>query len=158
MKPSVVGVVLGMLLVAACAGVRAPVDPPQVTLIDLRLLDATVFAQRYGAELRVQNPNPFDLAVEGLACDLWLNGQPFLSGVTGEAFTVPKYGARSIRLEAVGTLAGILRQIGGWERGRRESLRYALKGHLSLAGRAERVPFEEAGEVSLLPENLLGPR
>jgi len=140
------------LLLAACAGLGTRPEPPSLALSDLRLVDATLFAQRYLLELQVQNPNPFDLAIDGTACELLLNGQLFASGVSNQPVTVPRYGTGVLRVEATSTLVGLFRQLTELERSQAQSFRYQLRGHVSLKG--SRLPFDQSGEISLAPAQL----
>ena len=57
------------------------IEPPSITISSIRLEDQTVLEQHFMAALRIQNPNPVDLAIEGVSYDLEVNGQPFAKGV-----------------------------------------------------------------------------
>jgi LEA14-like dessication related protein len=142
-----------LLLLAGCAGLRARPEPPSLVLANLRLTGATLFAQTYLLDLQVQNPNDFDLAIDGLACEILLNGQHFASGVSDRAVTVPRYGMGAVQVEATSTLAGIFRQITELERNQAQSFRYQLRGHVRLRGFG-RLPFDQSGELSLVPSEL----
>lgn len=142
-----------LLSLGGCAGLAGRGEPPQLTLIDLGLREVTLFAQRYALRLEVRNPNPFDVQIQGLACELVLNDQPFLAGVSGAEVTVPRYGRGTVEVDATGTLAGILRQAAQWEKGAPPAFRYRLTGHLNLVP-GGRVPFDQGGEVTL-PVELL---
>jgi len=142
-----------LLMLASCAGLLTRPEPPSLVLTDLRLAGATLFSQQYLLDLQVQNPNESALAIEGLACELLLNGQRFATGVSNQAVTVPGYGTGSVQVEATSTLAGIFRQLTELERNQAQSFRYQLRGHVNLRGFG-RLPFDQAGEVSLVPREL----
>jgi hypothetical protein len=46
------------VIFSGCAAMQDSLEAPYVTLTDLRMLDMTLFEQRYGLKIRVQNPNP----------------------------------------------------------------------------------------------------
>lgn len=142
---------------AGCAGAPATrPEPPRLYLLDLRPVEVTLFTQTYRIRLKVQNPNPFALDIDGMAYEIRLNDQPFASGVSDQALDVPRYGTTSLEIDALGTLAGIFRQFTELERSRPQKLRYEVEGHLSLRGGPSRLPFDHKGEISLLPDELLG--
>lgn len=141
------------LLLASCAGLTTRPEPPSLLLSDLRLTGVTLFAQTYLLDLQVQNPNDFDLAIDGLACEIRLNGQRFASGVSNAAATVPRYGTGAVQVEATSTLAGIFRQLSELERNQAQSFRYELRGHVNVRGYG-RLPFDQSGELSLVPSEL----
>jgi LEA14-like dessication related protein len=58
------------------------IEAPRVTVSDLELVHATLLAQRYRIVLTMQNPNTFDLPIEGLRYALVLNGKEFATGVS----------------------------------------------------------------------------
>ncbi|MEW6486825.1 MAG: LEA type 2 family protein [Thermodesulfobacteriota bacterium] len=142
-----------LLLLASCAGLGARPEPPSLVLTDLRLSGATLFAQHYVLDFQLQNPNAFDLALEGMACELLLNGQRFATGVTNRAVTIPAYGTAAMQVEATSTIIGLFRQLTELERNQAQSFRYQLRGHVALRGHG-RLPFDYAGEVSLVPAQL----
>ncbi|MHB8764873.1 MAG: LEA/WHy family protein [Deferrisomatales bacterium] len=142
-----------LALLPACAGLLPRSEPPQVTLLDLGVKEVTLFAQRYTLRLELRNPNAAELAITGVVCELLLNDRPFLSGVSAAAVAVPGYGRGEVEVEATGTLAGLLRQAAELEKGKSQTFRYRLRGHVGQA-LGGRLPFDQAGEVSL-PASLL---
>ncbi|GAB4257988.1 MAG: LEA type 2 family protein [Deferrisomatales bacterium] len=148
-------VLAGLLTLAAgCAALRpGGTEPPRLTLSDLRVTGATLFSQTYRLRLAVQNPNPFPLEVDGMAYELRVNDQPFASGVSDLRVSLPRYGSRTVEVDALGTVTGLLRQLSALEKARaQQGFRYRLTGHLSLAGTARRLPFDYQGEISLGPQ------
>ena len=137
----------------SCAALGTRAEPPNVVLANIRLVDATLLAQHYRLDLQLQNPNDFDLVIDGLAAELLLNDHLFATGVSNRPVTVPHYGSGVAQVEATGTLFGIFRQLSGLETSQTQSFRYQLRGHLSLRG-AWRLPFDQTGEISLVPREL----
>ena len=142
-----------LLLMAGCAGLPAGMQPPAVTIADFGIGNAGLFEQQFNLRLRVQNPNPDELRIDGIAFDIDVNGQPFAKGVGNQNVVVPRYGSDFMTAEAVSTLGGLLRQFGRVTEGK---FKYRIKGVLSIGG--TRQPFEETGEFDvkgLVPKGLV---
>lgn len=137
-----------MLLVAGCAGLFGPLEPPNVSLVDLRILDAGLFEQRYGLKLRLQNPNPFPMPVAGMAYKVSLNDIDFGRGVSREAATVPAYGESVLEVEVVSNLFSLLQRVKDLHAGRGQGLRIDITGGVSLANRAGELPFRIQSELT----------
>jgi len=135
------------LLLVGCAAIQPQVDPPRVALADLRILDITLFEQRYLLRLRIQNPNPFDLPITGMDFTLHINEREFGSGVSRQAVTVPAYGEEVVDVKVISNLARVFQQLHDWDEGRGGRLSYRLSGGLSLANRIGKIPFEYRGEL-----------
>lgn len=135
-----------LLLLTACAGLTVQPEPPRVSLADMRLIDASLFEQRYAMALRVQNPNPFPLRIAGLEYTLQVNGASFAHGVSEAQARIPAYGERVLNVNLVGSLGETLRQLRSLAGGR---IHYALEGGVHLAGRSRRLPFRHSGELDL---------
>ncbi len=147
-RPALIALLAGLALAAGCAALQ-PVQAPSVHLADMRLLDATLFEQRYRLKLRVQNPNDFDLPIEALSYEMELNGAPFAKGTSTQGVTVPRYGSALLEVEGFSTLTDVLRQLFALRPGEGPGVRYRLSGRLSLTGNPQRIPFEYQAEIGL---------
>jgi LEA14-like dessication related protein len=140
-----------LLLVACtftgCAGWQTPLEAPHVILTDLRMLDMTLFEQRYGLKIRVQNPNPVELPITGMNFRLDINDTELGRGVSDQAVTVPAYGEVVMEIKLTSNLVRIFDQIRGLESGKGQGLRYHLSGGLSLTNRMSKLPFDYQGEI-----------
>jgi LEA14-like dessication related protein len=97
------------------------------------------------ATLRIQNPNAFDLPVEGVSYDRELNGKPFAKGVGKADVVIPAFGQDVVETEAITTLMGFVRQLEQARAGG-PKLGYRLTGKLELRDRTSPVAFEMTGE------------
>ena len=135
-----------LLLLAGCAAFGPGLEKPSITISEIRMHDSTLLEQRFLATLRIQNPNAFDLPVEGVAYDLEVSGRPFAKGVGKGDVVIPAYGQGVIETEAISTLMGFLRQFDTLTRADRPKLNYRLQGKLKLRDRASPVSFEMTGD------------
>jgi LEA14-like dessication related protein len=140
-----------LMLSVGCASVGTPVDAPHITLAGVWLVDINLLEQRYRMRLRIQNPNPFSLNIDGLDYRIEINDKEFARGVSNQALSVPRYGVDVLEVEAVSTLVGIMRQLMELEKGAPTSLKYRVTGKVSLRDRTFRVPFDYEGEFTLAP-------
>lgn len=136
-----------LLLLAAC-GLGEP-QPPQVQVVNIQLLESSLFEQRFQVDLRLGNPNDFDLPIDGLTFDLDVNDEDFARGVSDQRVTVPRLGEARLSVVASTTLIDLVRQFRLLsERG---DLAYRLHGTAYLNDLAVRsAPFESEGSFRLL--------
>ena len=65
-------------------------EPPEVLVRDVTPLEASAFEQRLQIDLRIRNPNDFDLAVTGIDFRLDLNGNRLAHGLGNKELPVPR--------------------------------------------------------------------
>ena len=77
------------LLVATvgCASWLMKGEPPEVLVTNVTPLEATAFEQRLQVDLRIRNPNDFDLLVTGIDFTLNLNGKRLARGLGNKDIT-----------------------------------------------------------------------
>jgi len=138
------------VMLSGCATMQSPLEPPHVSLTDLRLLDATLFEQRFALKIRVLNPNPVVLPVNGMNFQLDINDVELGRGVSDQAVTVPAYGEAVFEINLVSNFARIVNQIRALESGKGQGLRYRLAGGISVADRIGKLPFDYHGEIGQL--------
>lgn len=136
-------------LLCACATLGPALQPPTLSLVNLRLTEATLFEQRFAARIRVQNPNDRALDIRGFSFALEVNGEPLASGVSDRGFTVPAFGEALTDVFATTTLVALVRQFAQLDQA--QSFHYRLHGRIKLAGFGASLPFEFKGEVPVVP-------
>lgn len=138
-----------LALLSGCAGLLARPVPPQVNIAAISLTDANLFEQRYHIKLRLQNPNDFDLPIDGVQFQVQLNGRPFASGMSSAPVSVPRFGTAVIEIDAISTLAEVARQLNDIVMGQTQGVRYTLTGKVHLARPAVELPFQQEGDMKL---------
>lgn len=138
-----------VLLLAGCASMMKQTERPEVSLTNITLVESTLLEQRYRVQLRVQNPNDFDLPIDGLQMRLELNSQPFVTAVSASPVNVPRFGTALVEIDAISTLAGLLQQLKGVTAKKAEVVSYKLSGKAHLSGSAISLPFSQEGEINL---------
>lgn len=138
-------------LAPACAKAPPPLQKPEVTLAGVLPLALDVFEQRYEVRLRIFNPNRFDVVVAGMQYEIEFNDQAFARGLSDRVVTVQRQGTQVISVEAISTLADIMRQLQTAETkaGEPEVFRYRVSGTLDLRDYASPIAFDHRGEIRL---------
>lgn len=134
-----------LLCLAGCATLRPQIVVPEVSLVNIAPLGATLFEQRARVDLRLRNPNDFAIDLAGLDFQLAVNGARLASGVTGEAVVIPRLGESLVSVEVTTTLLDWMRQVEIL--GKAQEITYDLTGHLHLA-HLGRLPFSRSGQFS----------
>lgn len=132
-----------LILTAAlgCAGWFVRGEAPEVLITNITPLDGTPFEQRLQVDLRIRNPNDYDLQVTGLDVGVELNGKRLARGLTNTAFTVPRLGESVISLETSTSMLDIVRQVLAFRTA--QDVAYGITGVLHLTD--GRLPFEHTG-------------
>lgn len=87
--PAVAAVIAGGLVLTGCAS-WSGLQPPTVSLTNLRFENMTPFETHAILTLRVENPNPEPVQFTGATHELKLNGVRVGRAMTGESLNVPR--------------------------------------------------------------------
>lgn len=136
-----------LTVLTGCASLSTNMEPPRVSLSNVRVLGVTLLEQQYVLTMRIQNPNDRALHISGLSFELDINGEKFANGVSNQKVTIPGYGQGTLDVTGTSTLAGLLRQLSELEH--MQELKYELKGKVKIADIPVPIPFEYEGVVPL---------
>lgn len=151
MKPVFVALVLAALLAATgCAGLETGRQAPKVNLIDLTPMASTVFEQQFKLRLRLTNPDPRPISVSGFSFDLFVNEQPFASGVGKQDVQLDGFSEAEISVVGRSTVMSFLRQIKELADKDRQAFTFRLAGKLGLGGFSS-MNVEEKGALEFNP-------
>lgn len=137
------GLVLPFTLIAVtgCATWFLKGEPPEVLVTNLTPLEATAFEQRLQVDLRIRNPNDFDVQMTGLDFHLDLNGNRLARGLSNKEVTIPRLSERVVSVEASTSTLDVIRQFLSFSQ--QQGVGYSIKGVLhSTEGR---LPFDHSG-------------
>lgn len=137
-------------LLSACAS-QARLEAPNLSIINMQMLESSLFTQRLKVRVRVQNPNDIDLPVKGVSAKLEVAGEEFASGVSANSFVVPAFGESEFDLLVDASMARtVLGMLGKGKDKPMESIDYRLTGKVSLSsGFVRSIPFDETGSLNL---------
>ncbi len=139
-----------VLLLGACATLQQDFDAPDVSLVNLQVVDASLLEQTYAVTLRVANPNALPIPIKGLSYSLRLAGEDFAKGLTPNAFSVPAYGDELVEVRLSTNLLSSLKHLSEWLSADNNVLDYEIAGKvnidLPLIGG---IPFSSVGKINL---------
>lgn len=137
---------LGIILLGGCHSVvplKGQPEPPEVLLVNILPLDTTMFEQRLQVDLRIRNPNDFDLEITGLDFTLHLNEQQLTRGLTNKSATIPRLADSIISVETTTSTLDVLRQLLNFQQ--HHTMAYQVTGVVHIQG--GRLPFERKGTL-----------
>ena len=115
-----------------------------------------MFEQRLQVDLRVRNPNDFDLEVTGLDFTLHLNDKRLARGLSNKPSTIPRLGDSVLSVETTTSTLDVMRQLLNFRQD--QDVTYQIEGVLHSKG--TRLPFDNSGviiEADQLPGSSTGP-
>ena len=116
-------------------------EPPEVLVTNVTPLESSAFEQRLQVDLRIRNPNDFDLAVTGIDFRLDLNGNRLARGLGNKELVVPRLSDALLSIEASTSTLQVVRQFLSFSRD--QPLTYQVTGVLHTKN--GRLPFENSG-------------
>ena len=154
MKPRFSFLVWGLaaaFFLTGCAHLFSRAEAPRVNIANITPKDVKIFEQVFDMDLRVMNPTDKEIGIKGVVFDLEVNGQSFARGVSNQAITVGPFASQVLQVEAVTTLASVLRQIIQAQKEDFTGFTYRLSGFFQTDSSAFRIPFDETGEFKRSP-------
>ena len=152
MKTSVVLLLSVLLLtLSGCASLGRDYEEPTVLVTSFRSIPSEGMAPEFEVGLRIINPNPTDLALDGIVYTISLEDTEVIKGVGRDFPVIEAYSQEDVTLRAsVQLLAGLrlFARLVGSEPG---AIRYAFDAKLDLAGFYPSVHVSEEGELDLAP-------
>lgn len=153
-RPSGRCIAVGLFLVATtwitgCATLGKQFETPKVSVAAIEILEATLFETVFKTELRIINPNDFELPIRGADCRLMLNGSDLLQGGSDVEVTIPAYGTAKVPVKLYSSVVDVVRGIIGLKG--KQTLTYELSGKFRVraVGLPVTLPFSSQGELSL---------
>lgn len=133
--------ILTALIFSGCASWMMNGEPPEVLVTNVTPLEASAFEQRLQVDLRIRNPNDFDLAVTGIDFRLDLNGNRLARGLGNKALVVPRLSDAVTSVETSTSTLQVVRQLLSFSGD--QSLTYHLTGVVHT--KEGRLPFDNSG-------------
>ena len=145
---------LALALLAGCAAMSAvKPEPPTVSVASVRPLNLSLKRQRLRFRLLVENPNAFELPLEGLDFVATLGGDRVARGSSDEDVVIPAKGSAEVSVDVVAGIDSVVDRLRAMVRNRTIDLDYTVAGTVKLANWPRPIPFDVEGLV----DNPLGP-
>jgi len=152
LKISIVALFVACWGLYGCAAVGQRLDPPRISLANIRIQEASGLETAFQIQLRVFNANDVDLKVKGIRAELEINGRPFATGVSNTPVEIPSYGTELVTVTVYSSVIKMFKGIYSLKES--EALKYRLTGDLRVSGNnmlPTTLPFESEGRVNLKP-------
>ena len=146
-------ILIAVLMIAGCAGVGKQLEPPRISLANIRVQEVSGLETSFEIQMRVFNANEIDLDVRGISADLDINGQPFATGVSNTPVRIPSYGTELVTVTVYSSVINIFKSAYGLKDS--EAIKYRLNGKVRVSGKnmmATSLPFESEGQVTFKPQ------
>lgn len=138
-------------ILSGCASTKPEdYEKPTLHVTSLTMLPAEGLNQRFNIGLRVLNPNPDPLPLQGIYYTVSLEGFELLSGVNGDLGDVPAYGELTFSVTTSTDMINGVRLLHELMSNPREKLNYQFNAKLDLKNWwIPSVRVEEKGEIEL---------
>jgi LEA14-like dessication related protein len=148
-------------LLSACAAMSANQstyeEAPRVSLASIQPRAANLYEQRYGLQLRIQNPNDEKIPIKGLSYSLEIKGREFAYGVSQQSVSIPSFGEALLDVDVVSNFLNMLQELQENSEETHSNLKYRLFGSIALADSSRSLPFDYQGELIYLPTDAAKP-
>ena len=148
MKYNVLLALVCAALLSACATLNPNYEEPTVALTSFRALPSEGMAPVFEVGLRIINPNPEALSLQGIVYTISLEGREVVKGVGKDFPVIEGYSQEDVVLTASVQLLSGLRLIGDLARAESPSLRYEFQAKLDLTGVYPSIRVTEEGDFS----------
>ena len=140
---------LVLLVFSGCTGLGKRLEPPRITLANIKVQEVKVFESVFEIEIRLYNTNDVALEIKGLECDLELNDKRFATGVSAVQTTIPPYETALLPITVYSSFLDVVTGLQGLSK--TEKLEYKITGKLKLGQGAipAVIPFKTRGEMPL---------
>ena len=127
----------------------ASLEPLEVTLSDIEIPEVTVFETTLVAKLRITNPNPEGLTIDGGSFKLYLDDKKIGTGMTSETFTVDRLDSTVVdAVFHINNASAILRLKDIFQE---KEVSYGVRGSLFTQGSfgTKKIKVEKTGRIDL---------
>lgn len=145
-----------VLVLTGCAGLGKGIEPPEVSLVDLRIERMRPMEATFRVKLRVLNPNPAPLTLTGLDCHIAIEGQPIARGVVPIEQQVAPFATVIVPMQVYASMIDmattVIDLIGRARSGGPQPVKYAVNGRVGVrSGRwaTPRLAFSSEGRIDL---------
>ena len=132
-----------------CAAIADSFQAPGVSLTSFRALPMNGLSPQFEVGLRVTNPNPIGLNIEGLAYAIQIDGQELVEGSTTDLPSIAANGSGDVTLRIAPDLAAGVALVTDLLRNRRDSVSYALQAEIDVGSFLPPFRVQDTGEVAL---------
>lgn len=138
-----------LLALTGCSALQPDIDPPKLSIDNVRSLPGQSGAPRFAIDLRIQNPNEQSLDIAGIAFDIALQDVDLISGVTNEVPLIEGYAEEVVTLESGLNTIQLIRFLASIGMGKEDmnQLEYRVSVKVDFSGFMPTQRIEETGII-----------
>jgi LEA14-like dessication related protein len=144
------------LLLSGCAGMGKLAQQPKVSVADIQIRETKNMEAAFLVQLRVVNPNETNLNIQGISCDLELDGNHFATGVASGNQTISGFGTALVPVTVYASYLNMVSSIfkmiqDGSLQNEKKPLEYKIVGDIraGTGSFSHVIPFKSSGKLSL---------
>ena len=140
-------ILVALLVLSACSTLVPKPEKPTVELVSVRPLNISLSRQKLRFNLKVVNPNSFDMPIETVDFIASLNDTNIASGKSNQAVTVPANSDAIVSLDVTAGLDRLTSSIETLLAGDSLNLDYELRGEVKVSTWPKPIPFNVVGAM-----------
>lgn len=137
------------LTLSACATLSPDYEEPTVTLSSFKALPSEGMMPAFEIGLRIINPNPQPLNIEGIVYTVSLEDYELVKGVGKDFPVIEGYSEGTVKLTAAANLLTGIRFVTDMMQSQGGPMNYEFKAKLDLGGFYPSIRLKESGDINL---------
>lgn len=139
--------VLLLVVISACSSIPKKAVKPSIELVSVLPLNISLSEQKLRFELKVSNPNSFELPVESLDFVARFNDTDIASGKSNQSTVIPALGDALLTLDVTAGIDRLASTLQTLLEGKTLNLNYELTGSVKIENWSTPIPFNVVGEM-----------
>lgn len=137
-----------VVLTSGCVSLGS-LEAPELTLVQVKPVEATVFETTLNVQLRIANPNPDAITFEGASFKLTLEDRKVGRGMTPETVTIDRFGTAVVSLPFHVSNASVLLRLQEILESKTVSYGVSGKLYVKLGSGTRKLKVESDGMIDL---------
>lgn len=142
---------LSALMLGACSAMGPNYEQPTVNFASFRAIPSEGMTPSFEIGLRIINPNPAPLRLDGVVYTIAVQGHELVKGVGKDFPVIEGYSQADITLTGSANLLAGIQFIGDMMQARNDVLDYDFEARLDLHGLYPSIRVTETGSFNLRP-------
>ncbi len=142
-------IIVAMVTLSACASVVTKPAKPKIELVSIKPLNINAAEQKLRFQLRVINPNSFDIPVEAINFIARFNNTNIANGKSFQSVVIPANSEALLSLDVTAGLSRLASTLGTLLQGKSLNLDYELSGTVQVETWPTPIPFDVVGVMDL---------
>ncbi len=137
------------MLLSACSTMTQHLEPPELSVSKVALVNVGLLQQDWEVTLRAYNPNDKNLKVKSLNYELLIDDKRFARGSTNQTVELNAHQTAEFTTQVSTSLMDTLRQLNQLNITPGAPVPYRIKGSAKVGTVPVALPFDHKGEVPL---------